>query len=67
LPWSPLMKMRPGAISIYSLAIIVVLAILLLQNFRHFTIAHIFPAALLFRASSFSAPRPLLAISSQDE
>jgi O-antigen ligase len=48
LPWSPLMKMRPGAISIYSLAIIAVLAILLLQNFRHFTIAHIFPAALLF-------------------
>ena len=48
LPWSPLMKLRPGTTSVYTLAIIAVLLMLLLKNVKRFSIGHVFPAALLF-------------------
>ncbi len=47
LPWSPLMKLQPGTMSMYSIVLVAVLLILLLKNSKRFTVSHIFPAMLL--------------------
>jgi hypothetical protein len=48
LPWSTLLKLRPGTISMYTIALLAVLLILLFRNIKKFPVLHIFPAALLF-------------------
>ena len=48
LPWSTLLKLRPGAISMYTIALLAVLVILFFRNIKKFPVVHIFPAALLF-------------------
>jgi len=48
LPWSKLLKIRPGTISMYTVALVVVLLIYAFRNSRKFSIIHVFPAALLF-------------------
>ncbi len=47
LPWSPLLKLQPGTMSTYSMALVAVLLIYVLRNTKRFSFAHIFPAALL--------------------
>lgn len=48
LPWSPLMKLQPGTMSAYSIALIAIMVIFMFRNSKRFSIGHIFPAALLF-------------------
>jgi O-antigen ligase len=48
LPWAPLIKLQPGTTSIYTLAILAVLAIYVLRGGRNVNMFHIFPALLLF-------------------
>lgn len=48
LPWSTLLKLRPGTISMYTIVLVAVLLILFFRNIKKFPVLHIFPAALLF-------------------
>ena len=48
LPWSPLLKLRPGMMSVYSMALIAVMLVFVVRNSKRFSFGHIFPAALLF-------------------
>ena len=48
LPWAPLIKFQPGTTSIYTLAILAVLAIYVLRGGRNVNMFHLFPALLLF-------------------
>ena len=48
LPWAPLIKIRPGTISMYTVVLLAALLILFLRNIKHFPVLHFFPAVLLF-------------------
>ncbi len=48
LPWSPLLKLQPGTMSMYSIALLAVMLVFMFRNSKSFSFGHIFPAALLF-------------------
>lgn len=48
LPWSPLLKLQPGMISVYSIALITVMIVYVFRNSKSFSFGHVIPAALLF-------------------
>lgn len=48
LPWSPILKLEPGTMSMYSIALIAVMLVFVFRNSKSFSFGHIFPAALLF-------------------
>ena len=51
LPWAPLIKLRPGVTSIYTVALLAVLLIYALRGGRSVNVFYLFPALLLFAAT----------------
>ena len=47
LPWAPLLKLRPGAISFYTIALLGVMAVFVLKSSRKINVYYLLPAILL--------------------
>ncbi len=47
LPWSPLLKLSPGTISMYTVALVLVLLVYIIRSSKRFRFMHLFPALFL--------------------